>query len=631
MGAMEVAGLCLCVAAGLIQPHSAAAQSGTALAGALASGAVSGASGSAAASAPAATASPSGPGYEPVQFGGSSGLSAAISPVASPADQADMRANATPPVRPAAGAPGEFEIWLQRITGHPIHRFGANLLVPSAHDFMAPATTAIPPDYAINVGDVIAVAMTGSVEGSAEFTVDREGRIFLPHVGAVQLAGVHYRDLKERVAAAIGTQFRGFDATVSIRHLHGIRVYVTGFAQTPGVYTVSSLSTLLNAVLAAGGPNAGGSFRSVKLYRNGQELRDFDLYDVLRRGSREGDAVLQNEDVLFIPPVGPQVAAIGSINEEAIYEIRPGETLEQVLAMAGGPSQLADDGRGVLYRLSDRDTVGSRTLDRAALVATPAVGGDILQIVNKGALVRPVERQSVLVRLEGEVNHPGNYFVAPGTPLARVLDMAGGLTPKAFAYGTRLTRLSVREQQRENYQTALDQMETSLVSSALAAAGDKQAQVAAVHTLVQRLRQTEPDGRLVLNLPVGAQGLPGDMTLENNDHILIPARIDTVGVFGAVYRPASFSLHGEPPQTVREFIGRAGGAQRLADRGGIFVVRANGDVLSRRKGVLHAQVQPGDVIFVPVRAMPSTVLTKIRDITQMVFQMGLSAAAVAAL
>ncbi|MDE1914935.1 MAG: SLBB domain-containing protein [Sphingomonadales bacterium] len=577
--------------------------------------------------APAASAAPVGPGFDQKQV-----PTSAARPTV---DQPDMTANALMAARsPDITKPGEFETYLQQLTGRPIHRFGANLLVPGGHDYLVPATTAIPPDYAINVGDVIAVAMTGSVEGSAEFEVGRDGRIFLPHVGAVDLAGVHYRDLKARIAAAIGTQYRGFDVTVSIQRLRGVRVYVTGFAQKPGVYTVSSLSTLLNAVLAAGGPNAGGSFRSVKLYRNGQELRDFDLYDVIRHGNRTGDTVLQNEDVLFIPPVGPQVAVIGSVNEEAIYEARPGETLEQVLADAGGPSQLADDGRGILYRLSDKDTVGSRALDRAALATTPVQGGDILQIANKGSLARPMEHQSVLVRLEGEVERPGNYFVPAGTPLSKVLDMAGGLTSKAYPYGTKLTRLSVREQQRASYQEALDQMETSLVATALASGGGKDGNSAAdgVHQLVQRLRQTEPDGRLVMNLPVNARSLPGDMTLENNDRIVVPALIDTVGVFGAVYRPASFSLLGEPPHTVKDYIDRAGGTQRLADKGAIFVVRANGDVISHKKGAMRLTVQPGDMIFVPVRTMPSTVWARIRDVTQAVFSAGLSAAvAVAAL
>lgn len=583
-------------------------------------------------SAAPATAAPAGPGFD----------QANVPTTAAPptVDQRDARDNdklaatgaksaSQDPVPPK---PSEFERYLTRVAGHPVQRFGSKLLLPGTHDFITPATTAIPPDYLINIGDVIGVAMTGSVEGSAEFEVDHDGKIFLPHVGAVQLTGVPYRDLKAKIAGAIGTQYRGFDVSVSIRRLHGVRVYVTGFAKAPGAYTVSSLSTLLNAVLAAGGPNAGGSFRSVKLYRNGQELRDFDLYDVLRHGNRSGDTVLQNEDVLFIPPVGPQVAVIGSVNEEAIYEARPGETLEQLLADAGGPSQLADASRGILYSLADKETVGSRALDRSALANTPVQGGDILQLANKGSLTQPMERQSVLVRLEGEVAHPGNYFVAPGTPLSAVLTQAGGLTPRAYAYGTKLTRLSVRDQQRESYNAALDQMETSMVAAALAANGGKAETTVAIHQLIQRLRGAEPDGRLVLNLPVTAQTLPGEMTLENDDRIVVPARIDTVGVFGSVYRPASFSLLGEPPRTVKDYIDRAGGPQRLADKGGIFVVRANGDVISRKKGAMKAKVQPGDVIFVPMRTTPNTTWAKIRDITQAVFQMGLSAlVAVAAL
>jgi protein involved in polysaccharide export with SLBB domain len=611
------------MSSGISSGSSDSSMSGQSSAG----GASSGASG---VSAAPATAAPAGPGFD----------QATVPTTAAPptVDQRDARDNDRMVLSNAQNQPavpakqGEFERYLTRLAGHPVQRFGSHLLLPGTHDFITPATTAIPPDYLINIGDVIGVAMTGSVEGSAEFEVDHDGKIFLPHVGAVQLTGVPYRDLKAKIAGAIGTQYRGFDVSVSIRRLHGVRVYVTGFAKAPGAYTVSSLSTLLNAVLAAGGPNAGGSFRSVKLYRNGQELRDFDLYDVLRHGNRSGDTVLQNEDVLFIPPVGPQVAVIGSVNEEAIYEARPGETLEQLLADAGGPSQLADDTRGILYSLADKETVGSRALDRGALARTPVQGGDILQLANKGALIQPMERQSVLVRLEGEVAHPGNYFVAPGTPLSQVLSQAGGLTPRAYAYGTKLTRLSVRDQQRESYNAALDQMETSMVATALAANGGKAETTVAIHQLIQRLRGAEPDGRLVLNLPVTAQTLPGEMTLENDDRIVVPARIDTVGVFGSVYRPASFSLLGEPPRTVKDYIDRAGGPQRLADKGGIFLVRANGDVISHKKGAMKVKVQPGDVIFVPMRTTPNTTWAKIRDITQAVFQMGLSAlVAVAAL
>ncbi|QOV93465.1 DUF2332 family protein [Novosphingobium sp. ES2-1] len=343
----------------------------------------------------------------------------------------------------------EFEQFLASMAGRKVSRFGADLLVPSATDYSVPSALVIPPDYPIGVGDVIAINLTGSVVGSAEFSVDANGRIFLPNIGEVSLIGVRYRDLKRHVSQAIGAQYRGYDVSVSIKKLHGIRVFVTGFAQQPGVYTVNSLSTLLGALIAAGGPNAGGSLRSVKLYRNGQEVQDFDLYDILRKGDRSRDPILRNEDVLFVPPVGKQVAVIGSANEEAIYELRGQETLEDLLAYAGGPNQLADPDRVILYRLADRDSIGSRELPRAQLALSPAEGGDVLQILAKGSLARPIEKQSVLVRLEGEVQRPGNYFVAPGTSVGEVVRLAGGFTSRAFVYGTVFKRAHFRRDDRE--------------------------------------------------------------------------------------------------------------------------------------------------------------------------------------
>ncbi len=538
------------------------------------------------------------------------------------------------PVAPPA-APNEFERYVRSAVGRDVKRFGADLLAPASADFTTPATTTIPGDYPIEVGDMISVNTTGSVEGSADFTVDRNGEIFLPQVGKVRLIGVRNRDLRDRIAAAIGTKFRDFDVTVSIKRLHGLRVYVTGFANQPGAYNVSSLSTLVNAVLAAGGPSSGGSFRSIKLYRNGREVTDFDLYDLVRGGDRSRDTILQNEDVIFVSPVGQQIAVVGSVNDEAIYEAKPGETVADVLRIAGGPNTLADSSRAILYSLDDKGTVGSRQLALGEISNRGVTGGDIIQILSQGSLAYPLERQSVVVRLEGEVNRPGNYFVAPNTPLSQVIEQAGGLTSRAYVYGSKLTRVTVREQQRQGYADALGQLETMLASAPLSAdqsiaAGEREAQLRAANALLERLRKTEPDGRLVLDLPYTATTLPGDLLLENNDSIVIPPRIDTVGVFGAVYRPASFLLPNRPIK-VSEYIERAGGSTRFADKRNIFIVRANGDVVTRRKGALSAVVHPGDVVFVPVKAQSSSFWAKLRDITQVVFQLGLGAATVAAI
>lgn len=528
---------------------------------------------------------------------------------------------------------GEFQDYMERLLGRKLRRYGADLLLPSNRDFAQPATAAIPPSYIVRPGDTIVISLSGSMDGSVRRKVDTNGKIFLDGVGSIRVAGVRHADLRDTLAAAIGTQYRGFTVSVALDSLRGLRVYVTGFANNPGAFSVSSLSTMANAMFQAGGPSAGGSFRSIKLYRNGREVGDFDLYEMLRGGSRVHDLVLENEDVLFIPPAGRQVAVIGSVQEEAIYEALPGETVEQMLLAAGGPSTLGDSNRVFLYRNQDNRQPGPRELTREEARRTPVEAGDIIQMVSTGSLVQPIERQSVLVRIEGEVNKPGIYYVPPNTSLDTIIGLAGGITPRGYIYGTKLTRQSVKAQQQEGYREAVRQLEFSLaaapiISDTTMSTSDRQAQIAGARSVLERLKQAEPDGRVVLPIAYSDVVLPQSILMENNDALYIPARPTTVGVFGAVYRPASFLLDGNSPARVKDYIDRAGGPLRSADRGEIFVVRANGEVLTRKRGAMNAFVYPGDVIFVPIRTQGSTFWSKFKDITQMLFQLGLSTATV---
>lgn len=532
--------------------------------------------------------------------------------------------------------PGEFEKYIEALLGRKVPLFGTKLVLPSLRDFAAPATATVPPDYIVQPGDKIDIALSGSLEGSVEREVDTNGKIFLTGVGAVRVAGVRNSDLHDLVARAIGTKFRGFTASVTITKLRGIRVYVTGLANNPGAFTVSSLSTLANAVFQAGGPSEGGSWRTIKLYRNGRQVADFDLYQLMRGGSRVSDVQLQNEDVLFIPPAGPQVAVIGSVHEEAIYEAKPGESVADILAAAGGANTVGDPAHFVLYQTGDPERAGPQWLATSLAAATPIGAGDIVQVLSTGTLAMPIAQQKVLVRIEGEVQKPGVYFVPPGTTFADIVGQAGGLTSKAYSFGTKFTRQSVKIQQQESFKEALDQLEISLAAAPLSqdptlAAGDRDSQLAAARAVLVRLREAKPDGRVVLGIAPDATTLPGNVVLENNDAIYIPPLASTVGVFGAVYRPASFLIDADHKgKRVRDYIDQAGGSLRSADKGGIFVVRANGEVISKKRGSLNTTVLPGDVIFVPVRTQPNLFWAHLRDITSTLFSFGLSAATLVA-
>lgn len=538
-----------------------------------------------------------------------------------------------PPLEPVR--PGEFEQLMERLLGRKLRRFGDTLLLPGSRDFATPATSTVPADYVIQPGDKIEMGLAGSLNGSTTLDVDTNGRVFISEVGAVRVAGYRNSELKDRLAQAIGSRFRNFTVNVVVKELRGIRVYVTGFAARPGAFTLSSLSTVANAVLQAGGPAAGGSFRSIKIYRNSREIGSFDLYDLLRGGSRITDIALQNEDVLFIPPAGPQVAVIGSVQDEAIYELRPGESISDAVRVAGGPNSLADPSRVVLYRSGKPELAGPQQIAMAGATGVPAEPGDIVQLLSQGSLTLPTNRQSVMVRVEGEVSRPGYYYLPAGSRMADVVKQAGGLTDRAFPFATRFIRQTVKVQQQVNYDEALRQLELTIASAPLTQQvglndGDREGQLRSASATLAQLREMKPDGRVVLDLAPGAVDLPTDILLENNDAVVVPPLTNVVGVFGAVYRPTSFFLEPGMKIRIRDLLERAGGAVRAADRSNTIVIRANGQVLSRRLNALNAPALPGDVIFVPVRTQGSLFWARFKDIATTVFGLGITAATLVA-
>jgi protein involved in polysaccharide export with SLBB domain len=527
--------------------------------------------------------------------------------------------------------PGEFEAFIDKTLDHPLPRFGATLILEGNRGFSPPSTASVPPDYKLNPGDELIVEITGAVEADLRLTIDREGRIFIPRVGAVEVAGIRYGDLENAISRRLAQQYRQAKVSVVIGRLHGITVYVTGYATTPGAYTVSSLSTMVDAVLHAGGPAAGGSFRKVELRRRGALVTELDLYDLLLRGDKSHDAILENGDVINIAAVGPELAISGSVNAEAIYEAKPGDTLADMIGYAGGPNSLADRSRILVVRLHDLDRAGSEEFTFAQARTLPAEAGDIIRVLSLKDVARPQERQAILATIDGEVDHPGRYYLQPGASVGDLLSSAGGLTTGAFVYGTSFYRDSVRRQQQESFDRAVHDLEVSVTLSPLSAPRSQAAayQASAQDALVaiQRLRESKPDGRIVLNLPYGSTALPVRLTLEDGDHIHVPPQPTTVGVFGAVYAPGSFVY--KSGVRVEDYLRLAGGPRRFADRGEVFVVRASGQVLSRHASHDFGRevALPGDVIFMPVRTTPGP-FEHIKEIATIVYQLGLSAAAI---
>jgi protein involved in polysaccharide export with SLBB domain len=531
-----------------------------------------------------------------------------------------------PPLR--IEKPSEFEIFVSGLVGRKVSRFGSELLAPEARDFTVPPTTTIPDDYRINPGDELIVGLTGNVQANnLRLVVDQDGRIFIPKVGPLRVGGVPYRDLQGAIASQVERQYQDFRVSVSIGKLHGITVYVTGFAAVPGSYTVSSLSTVVNVVLAAGGPAAGGSFRSIQVRRSGNLVVDFDLYDFLLKGDKEADIVLQNGDVITIGPSGAQVAVLGSVNREAIFEVRDGDTLNDALIYAGGANTVADLTR--LHVLDPKDDAGWREVSPEAALLGKARRGEVLRVLSAVGIAQPSQRLQSLVTVGGEVMKPGRYFAKPGTTLDEVVEMAGGLTPQAYAFGAVFVRDRLRRQQQLNFERAINDVRISLTAQPLVSADEKDAnlqfRLSAVDALVEQLRNRRVDGRLVLETMPVANQISGSFTVENNDELYIPPRSLAIGVYGMVNSSADFLY--KPNLSVQEYIKLAGGYSRFADKKHIFVIRANGTVLGGRSA-RGEDVLPGDLVFVPVDSGRGAFWAKLRDLVSFGMQSALTAATV---
>jgi protein involved in polysaccharide export with SLBB domain len=199
-----------------------------------------------------------------------------------------------------------------------------------------PMDLPVGPDYVVGPGDGLVLNLWGSVSQRLSRTVDRQGQIALPEAGAITIAGLTIAQAQDAVQKSLGTQFQNIRVEISLGRLRTVRVYVVGDVQRPGAYDISSLSTPLNALYAAGGPTSRGSLRTLRQFRGNQLVREIDLYDFLLHGVRSDVDRLLPGDTLLVPPVGPQVTVSGMVRRPAIYELKSDTSLKEVLDLAGG-------------------------------------------------------------------------------------------------------------------------------------------------------------------------------------------------------------------------------------------------------------------------------------------------------
>src|SRR5437879_5855574 len=298
----------------------------------------------------------------------------------------------------------EFQQFVMQSIGRDLPMFGANLFRTVPSTFAPVDNVPAAGDYVVGPGDEIQIRAWGQIDVDYNAAVDRDGTISVPKVGVINVAGIRASDLHAYLKTVFGRTFRNFQLTATLGKLRSIQIYVVGQAKRPGTYTVGSLSTLVTAVFAAGGPSSKGTMRSIQLKRNNQVAADIDLYDLLLSGDKSKDARLLPGDVIYIPPVGPLVAVTGSVNVPAVYELKQSTVLFDLIRWAGGLATTAAGQKATVERIENHKArkVEEFPLDMGGL-SRSVRDGDLVTVYSL------VPRFDDAVALRGNVAQPGRF------------------------------------------------------------------------------------------------------------------------------------------------------------------------------------------------------------------------------
>ncbi|MGC2639315.1 MAG: SLBB domain-containing protein [Acidobacteriaceae bacterium] len=460
---------------------------------------------------------------------------------------------AAPAIRRPATPPTEFEELVESSVGKPLPIFGSELFQDVPSTFAPVDRIPVRAEYVLGPGDEVLVRAWGSIDLDVRVVVDRNGQVYLPKIGALNVSGLRYEQLAPFLKSAISSQFREFDLNVTMGQLRSIQIFMLGNVQKPGTYTVSSLSTLVNALFVSGGPSATGSMRSIQLKRAGKLVTDLDLYDLLVLGDKSKDAPLESGDVVYIPPIGPRIAVSGSVNNPAIFELRGPTTLEDALRFAGGLNNVAGSERILIEGIADRKQrdVAEFSLDQA--LTRPLRDGDVVRIF-------PVSpRFENAVTLRGAAAQPGRYPWHDGMRVSDLIPSREALISRNYW----------------NNQNALVPDAQNLFGSPSpsVAPTDFRKNPAAInwdYAVVSRLNPANLKSDLLpfnLGQALSEPASPANLSLQPGDVVTVFLQTDIpvsaekrsryVRVEGEVSAPGVYQV--QPDQTVRDVIAAAGG------------------------------------------------------------------------
>ncbi|KAE8439003.1 polysaccharide biosynthesis/export family protein [Vreelandella piezotolerans] len=483
--------------------------------------------------------------------------------------------------------------------------FGANLFTGGFRGAMGDGLNA---DYQVKPGDQITVRAWGAFEFDRVLPVDAQGNIFIPGSGPLNVEGQNSQQVDSRVRGAITSVYPdNVQVYTNVQGVQPVAVFVTGYVENPGRYAGTPNDSVLYFLDQAGGIDQDlGSYRQIRVMRNNQTVATVDLYDFLINGSIARPQ-FQDGDTIVVEERGPAIAVVGDVHREHRYELvgnqLSGAELVELARLRSGVSHVllrGDRADGPMAQYFPLNEFYSQTIRSGDEVAFSA----------------DQRSETIVVEIEGSYYGPSRFALPRDARLSELLDAIPVPENMTAVESISLQRESVKQQQQQSMEDSLRRLETTYLSAQ--SSTNEEAQIRAqeaelIQNFVQRARELEPSGRLV----VAYNDRIADIRLQDGDVITIPEISDSILISGEVLVPQAAVYR--PGMSVIDYIESAGGFTQRADDDHILLVRQNGAVENAR----NTPLRPGDEILVMPEA-PTHNLQLAATLTQILYQVAVA-------
>jgi len=420
---------------------------------------------------------------------------------------------------------------IQDATGVTYNIFGYHLFNERNLTFEPSANIPVPSDYVVGIGDEVVIQVWGASEQTYMLSVDKNGDIVVPELGPIKVGGMNFEAMSSLVLRRLSSIYNDMMSenpstfgNVTINNIRSIKINVIGDVITPGTYTLPATSSAFNALYLSGGPNENGSFREIKIVRNNKTYATIDVYDYLINGNTSSNITLRDQDILYIPPYGKRVETYGAFKRNAIFELKEGESINDLLRYNGGFSEQASRSRLLLTRFTN-DQYELTEIEELSFGSTSLRNGDYIQAESV------IDRYENRLTIEGAVFRPGTYALESAMTLSQLIEKAGGLREDYFPDRGLIVRLD-------------DKLYPTIISFSLN------------------------------DILLGRQ----DPVLQREDQVIIQDIFNmgekkTVRIYGEVIKPGEYEFY--KSMTLKDVIFLAGGMTEAASESYIEVARRN--------------------------------------------------------